>query len=128
MLGDITQNWIQEYVVGDEAAVLAQQGARLLPQFQARMDWDQLVPAVTSGKHGGFYFHRLAIGLLPVLEAPPVGSQVRQMVIFPTADRKFPVTVQMFPDPMNQGTVLHVFATFGYAVVVPAWGSYMETI
>jgi hypothetical protein len=69
MVGDSTQNFIQQFFVGDSAAVMAQQDARLMPQFSAAVDWDQTIPSDTAGKHGGLYFHRMAVGMLPVLEA-----------------------------------------------------------
>ena len=128
MLGDATQNFIQQYVVGESAAIAGQQKAMFAPQFSAMVDWDQQMPTSTAGKHGGLYFHRMAIGLLPVLEPQPEESYIRQTTIFPTADRKFPITVQMWHDPTQQGTVLNAFATFGVNVINPAWGSYLETV
>jgi hypothetical protein len=128
MVGDSTQNFIQQFVVGEAAAVAAQQSARMMPVFGAMIDWDQTVPTVNVGKHGGLFFNRYAIGLLPVLEPAPKDSYIRQMVMYPTKDKKFPLIVQFWHDPNNQGHVLHVFSQFGVAVINPAWGSYAETV
>jgi hypothetical protein len=129
MLGDVTQDWIEEYEVGADAAASTQQQAQLMPAFNARMDWDQMIPSSTPGKHGGCYFHRLAFGLLPVLEEdrPPGLSPVHQIVVFPTWDRNFPCTVQFWKDRDKDCWILHVFAMFGSLIVMPEYGSYMET-
>jgi hypothetical protein len=127
MIGDVSLNFIQQYVSGDAAAVSAQQDAKLVPSMNATLDWDQTMPTSTTGKHGGIYFHRMAVGLLPVLESVPQDSYIRQVTIYPTMDKNFPVTVQFWHSPNDQGHVLHVFSMYGVSVIKKEWGSYCET-
>lgn len=131
MLGDATQNFIQQYVVGEEAAVAAQRTARMMPQFQASIDYDQLVPKPTSTSYSGLFFHRMAIAVIPVV--PPTQNKPGVDETFYTVTtgdgRPTGLTyrIQFWYDPREQGWILHVHCVFGMAVVRSQFGSYMVT-
>ena len=117
MLADTSNNWIQNYVVGEQAAVAAQQHAMFMPQFNMALDYDQVMPSTATPKYIGLAFHKFAIGLLPVLQPKTESDVVREVTVFPRPD--FPVRVQLFYDGNAQGWVIHVNAVFGLGVVRP---------
>lgn len=131
MLGDATQNFLQQYVVGDRAAVAAQQDAVFAPQFQAQVDWDQMVPQ-PSGHYAAAFFHRFAIAMVPVRVPLGTGNgagmpapNVREGYVMLRKD--LPARVQMWYDPTQQGTVVHVHCVYGQQVVRPEFGQYLQS-
>ena len=128
MVGDKGNDWITEALVGINAAELAQQRAVLAPAFNCRIDYDQtMVAAGGPTHHGGIFYHRMAVGALPLPEAKPSATAVEHMVIYPTRDKRWPVMVQFGYSLEAQGYILHLYSIFGQAVIYPEWGSYLET-
>jgi hypothetical protein len=123
MIGDATQNFIQQYIVGEAGALAAQNTARLMPQFQAQIDYDQQMPVVAT-KYSALFFHRYAIALVPVLQPPAGSAIVMETTVYPRPG--LPVRVQLWYDPQQQGYVLHMNCVYALKVVRPEFGSYME--
>lgn len=119
-LADTTNNWIQQYVIGQPAAEKVQQTARFMPQYGMLLDYDQTMPLAPSVHYYAFAFHRFAIGLLPVLQPQAdTGGYVRETTIYPRPD--MPFRIQLWYDPTAQGYVLHINCVFGLAVIRPEW-------
>ncbi len=129
MVGDDTNKFISQFIVGTEAATSAQQSARLMPAFGAILDWDQHATTLgTAGTYGGLFYHKLSVGLSPIVESSIQGGVSKRMVIYPTKGKTMPFTVQMWEDPNGQGVKIHVYTCFGAKVVKPGWGVYLETL
>lgn len=121
MLSDTTNNWVQQYVVGQPAAEKLQQTARFMPQYNMSLDYDQTMPKTSTPKYIALAFHRYAIGLKPVNQYPAdSGGYVREMTIFPRPN--LPLRVQLWYDPAQQGYVMHMNTIYGLSVVRPEWG------
>lgn len=128
MVGNKANDWITEAVVGVDAATQAQQKAQLAPAFNARIDYDQKMKSTTANRHGGVFFHRMAVGMLPLPEAKPAATFIDHMVIYPTRDKRFPVMVQFWYDAKEQAHLLHLYSIFGLKIVQKEWAGFAETI
>lgn len=128
MLGDATQNFLQQYVVGESAAVMAQQDARFMPQFQAQVKWDQQIPQ-PSGKYAGMFYSRYSMAMVPVKVPLGTGGQaapyVKEAYIFLRPG--LVARLQTWYDPVQQGQVVHVHCVYALQVTRPEYGSYFQT-
>jgi hypothetical protein len=127
MMGDASQNFLQQYVVGEDAAVALQQRAVFMPQFNATVDYDPMMPQPTSGStYAGLYFHRAAFALIPVV--PPIGDKPNvKETLYQVPGSGLTYRVQLWYDPREQAFLLHVHAIYALAVVRPNFGSYLVT-
>lgn len=130
MLADTTNNWIQQYVVGESAAVQAQQTARLAPSFQAYIDFDQQFPQPSAGAtYSALFFHRAAIACVPVVPPRENKPHVEETMygVLDGAGRPTGLTyrIQFWYDPREQAWILHVHCVYALSVVRPAFGSYL---
>jgi hypothetical protein len=119
-------NWIQESIVGIDAATQAQQRAMLAPSMGAMIDWDPLFLVPSAGTYAGLFFHEAAIALVPVTPTTPVGPAVQQS-LFTIPGTRLQARLQYWYDPREQGWILHAHAVFALAVVRPNFGSYAVT-
>ena len=121
-----TGNFVQQYVVGDQAAQAARD-AYLMPMYQTQLLYDQQA-VVTSAKQTGLYFHRYAIGAVPVLQKPMDNPAIQESTIYlgsnPAGEPTWPVKIQMWADPEGQGMKINLMAMFALSVVRPEFGSY----
>jgi hypothetical protein len=127
MIGDSTQNFLQQYVVGDEAATAAQQRAVFMPQFNATVDYDPMMPQPSAATtYAGLYFHRAAFALIPI--APPIGDKPNvKETYYQVPGSGLNYRVQLWYDPREQAWILHIHAVYALAVVRPSFGSYLVT-
>jgi hypothetical protein len=120
-------NFMQESIVGVEAAMAAQQRAMIAPQFNARVRWDQQVTNINSGKELGVFLHRNAIAMVTV--PPPSnqgqGAPVEEAVVFPRPS--LPVQVQYGYSLKDQGWVVHLHAMLGVKVIRSNHARLVET-
>ena len=128
MMGDETNKFLQNYIVGAEAATSLQQTAKFMPQFGAVLDYDQHCTTLgATGTFGGVFYHKKSIAFKPFTEPVVKGTFVKQFVFFPTKGKTVPFTAQLWHDPAKQALILHVFVCLGAKVVRPEWGIYLET-
>lgn len=126
MIGDDTNKWIQENVVGATAAESAQQSARLMPAFGAVVDFDQQMPSPAAGTYAGLFFNRNAFAVVPV--TPPTQRKPQVLETFWTPEGTgFVFRIQFWYDPTQQANILHVHCMYALAVVRPDYGSYLVT-
>jgi len=119
MLGDTTMSY--QYIVGQPAAVEAQQKAKLALIFGAKPRYDQhfgqqaLANGFTSGKQPGALMHRYAIAAVTA-QPPPTDQQVAQIseqIIW--LKDVLPVQVQMGYSLKDQGTIVNLHCYWGVA-------------
>jgi hypothetical protein len=116
-------NFINQYVVGEGAAVDAQQRAQLRTQYGADVYYDQQLAPFNAGHAAAILFHRYAVAGVTALP-PPGGPNVIE-----TTQDVFglPVRIQVAYDVMNQGWLVHMHVLYGIAVVRPEMGSLFQT-
>jgi hypothetical protein len=121
-------NFVQQYVVGEQAAEAARQG-HLMPAYMTQLKYDQQAIVTSAGKQTALYFHRYAIGAVPVLAQPLNDPYIQESVIYlgstPDGKGTWPLTIQMWNDPYNQGKVVNLMAMFALGVPRPEFGSYL---
>ena len=128
MMGDITQNFIQQYVVGEAAAVQAQQTARLMPIFGADIDYDQQMPQPTASTYAGLFFNKFAMAFVPVIPVDNIQKPQIQEMLYTPPGTDLVFRIQMWYDPDGQGIKLHIHCMFALAIVRPNFGSYGVTV
>jgi hypothetical protein len=124
MLGDDTFKWIQENVVGVNAAEAAQQTAKLMPAFGFLMDWDPQLPLPAAGTFAALAFNKNAIAAVPVrvpLEPKPAVEES----YFTLPGTSWLCRVQYGYSIEQQCYILHVHCIFALAVVRPDYGSFL---
>lgn len=109
MLGD--SNFINQYIVGDTAAVAAQQRAKLMTLYGANVRYDQHLEKFNSGKEPGVMYHPYAIAGLR-REPTMLGSPVNESVVNVFG---IPVLVQMEPQMKDGGWLVNYEAWWGVA-------------
>jgi hypothetical protein len=116
----------QAYVVGQDAAELAQQKALLVPQLNAVVKFDQQMATTTAGKQPALFFHRYAVAGLCVIPPSNKGvGPIEETYIRPVAEApNFVVQVQAQYDIKEQGTIIHMHNMVGYKIVRPEMGVY----
>lgn len=110
MLADST--FINQYIVGEGAAVQAQQKAKLSTQYGASVEYDQHLAKFSAGKEPGVLYHPYAVA--GVKQAPvylnAAGIKESSVDVF-----GIPTVVQMAPDIKDQGWIINYRAGFGVA-------------
>lgn len=122
MLAD--QNFMYQYIVGDTAAVDAQQKAKLRAAFGAEIVYDQQLVAFNSGHSPAILMHRYAVAAVTA-NPPPGGPNVEETTIM-VKDR-VPVQIQMAYSMQDQGWVIHLHCIWGLAVVRPEMASLFQS-
>jgi hypothetical protein len=112
-----------EAVVGLPAAEAAQQRALILPQFGARVVYDQHIANINAGKEIGILMHKYAIA--GVTANPPTSDNSIEEMTVMLGD--VPVQVQMQDSIIHQGTVVNIHCFWGVAVVRSDFGALLET-
>jgi hypothetical protein len=118
-------SYIQESIVGITAAEAAQQTARLMPAYQALIDYDPLFPQPSAGAtYAGLFFNSNAIAYVPV--ALPAGNKQHVRETYYTPDGTgLTYRIQVWYDPREQAWIMHIHAAYALAVVRPNYGSYL---
>lgn len=113
MLADA--NLITQYIVGDAAAISAQQQAHLRMMLGAQVRFDQQFMPLSANKQPGAFYHRYAMAgitrKVSDTKAPPnsaVGTYVQRI-------KGLPVRFQTWYDPNQQGTMVHMNVWWGVA-------------
>jgi hypothetical protein len=127
MLSDTTNSWIQENVVGLNAAELVQQTARFMPVFGATIDYDPQMPIPSAGTYAGLLFHRNAIAVAPVVPVDQGSKEGVMETEWQPEGSALTFRIQAEYDMKEQGTVLHAHCIYGLAVVRPEYGSFLVT-
>lgn len=123
MLAD--NNFNQQFIVGDAAAVRAQQQARLQMLYGATVDYDQMLVPFNSGHQPAILMHKYAVAGVTA-NAPPGGSNVKESYI--KLKDQIPVQIQFAYSMQDQGWVVHMHAMFGLAVVRPEMASLFQSL
>lgn len=118
-------SFYQESVVGVEASVATIQRATIAPQFNARILSDQHIPTV-AGKYSAFFGHPTAIGMVQAKYPRSEDPSVKESIIFPKKD--FACRMQAQYSLRDQGTLVHIHAIYGIAVIRPEYGQYLEAV
>ena len=122
MLSDTAFN--QQYIVGESAAIAAQQKARLQSLYGARVDYDQMLVPFNSGHQPAILMHRYAVAAVTA-NPPPGGSNVMETYI---KMKGFPVQIQFAYSYQDQGWVIHLHTMWGVAVVRPEMASLFQSL
>jgi hypothetical protein len=120
MLAD--SNFVQESIVGVNAAQVAQQRAMLLTQYGANVMYDQHITAFNSGKQPGILMHRFAVAGVTV--DPQSNAEFRRILF---VRPNLPVLVEMGYSLENRGWLIGMTCQWGLKVVRPEFGSLVET-
>lgn len=112
-----------EAVVGLPAAEAGIQRAQLLPQFGARVIYDQHIAAFNAGKEPGILMHKYAIA--GVTANPPSGGNGVDETTVMLGD--VPVQVQMQYSLRDQGWLVNIHCFWGVAVVRADYAALLET-
>lgn len=118
-------NFINQYISGTDAAVAAQQQAKLKTQYGAEVRFDQHIQKFNSGKEPGIFMHRYAIA---GVTAPPVsmGSPAIKETTFKLKG-VLPVQLQMSAELKDQGWLTNVHCWWGVKVVRPEFATLLES-
>jgi hypothetical protein len=126
MLGDT--NFINESIVGINAAQMAQQMAKVSLQLGANVRFDQHLARYNAGKEPGVLLHKFAIGAVtaqpPVLPADWTGG-VQTTTLFPRPG--VGIRLQAGYSLRDQGILVNLGFMFGCSVVRADHGSLVET-
>lgn len=114
MLADA--NFINQYVVGEGAAVDAQQRAQLRTLYGAEVYYDQMMAPINAPKALAVLMHRYAVAGVTA-NPPPAG--VAGVVETTRNVFGLPVHIQLGYDLMNQGWIVHMHVLYGIAVARP---------
>jgi hypothetical protein len=122
-IGD--SNFIHQYIVGDKAAVEAQQRARLVTQFGCEVRYDQHIAKFNTNKEPGLLMHRYAIAAVTSPPEPSKDSTVQEFSF--KLKGQLPVQVQMQYSLKDQGHLVHLHSWWGVKVVRPELGSTIQS-
>ena len=122
MMADQTFNY--SYIVGESAAVQAQQKAMLRAIFGAEVNYDQMLTSFSGTKAPAILMHRYAVAAVTA-NPPPGGPQVEETYVL--LKGKVPVQIQMAYSLQDQGWVIHMHCMWGLAVVRPEMASLFES-
>lgn len=130
MLSDTTMSY--QYIVGNDAALAAQQDAKLATIFGATVRYDQHMEQDKTANGftnaPGALLHRYAIAAVTA-EPPPLsqepGSGIREQVVW--LKNSIPVQIQMGPSLTQQGTIVHIHAYWGVKVARPDFACLIDS-
>jgi hypothetical protein len=123
MLSD--SNLIQQFIVGDTAAVAAQQKARLASIYGATVDYDQMLVPFNAGHQPAILMHKYAVAAVTA-NPPPGGSNVMETYI--KLKGQIPVQIQFAYSLQDQGWIIHLHTMWGVAVVRPEMASLFQSM
>lgn len=123
MLSDT--NFLQAYIVGQAAALDAQQQAKLQDIYGASIRYDQHIARYNAGKEPAIFGHRHAIAAVTALMPPSGSPSVQETTVFPRP--WLPVQVQMEYSLKDQGWLIHLHCGLGVKVVRGDFASLAET-
>jgi hypothetical protein len=118
-------NFINQYVVGENAAVQAQQRAKLVTQYGCEVRYDQHLAAYNAGKEPGILMHRYAIAAVTSPPPPSNDPSVKESIF--KVKNVLPVQMQMQYSLKDQGTIVHLHCFWGVVVARPELGSLIES-
>jgi hypothetical protein len=123
MLSD--QQFNQQFIVGDAAAVNAQQRAKLQMLYGATVDYDQMMVPFNAGHQPAALMHKYAVAAVTA-NPPPGGSNVMETYLM--LKGKIPVQMQFAYSLQDQGWIIHLHAMWGLAVVRPEYCSLFQSL
>lgn len=121
MVSDQTMSY--SYIVGNDAALAAQQDAQLSMIFGGKPRWDQQFEqdATANGFTGapGVLAHRYAVAAVTAQPAPldQTGSAIQEQIVW--LKNVLPVQIQVGASLKDQGTIVHIHCFWGVAVARP---------
>lgn len=115
---------VQESIAGLPSAEAGRQ-AKILTQYNAEIVWDQQVPVVSAGVYSALFYHRYAIAARAAIEPSMADGSIAETIVYPR--QNLPVKVQVWNSGERQGVMVHLACVFGFAVVRPEFGVYMQT-
>lgn len=123
MLSD--SSFYYQYIVADQAAIEAQQKAKLRAVFGAEVVYDQQMVAFNSGHAPAILQHRYAVAAVTA-NPPPGGPNVEETIIM--LKDQVPVQLQMAYSMQDQGWVIHMHCMWGLSVVRPEMASLFQSM
>ncbi len=123
MLSDPTFN--QQFIVGDQAAIQAQQRARLQMLYGATVDYDQMLVPFNAGHQPAILMHRYAVAAVTA-NPPSLGGDIKESYVM--LKGQIPVQIQFAPSLQDQGWVIHMHCMWGLAVVRPEMASLFQSL
>jgi len=118
------QNFIYQYIAGEDAAISTQQRARLKAIFGAEVRYDPMLVPFNSGHQPAILMHRYAVAAVTA-NPPPGGSNVEETIVM--LKGSIPVQIQMAYSMQDQGWVIHMHAMWGLSVVRPEMASLFQS-
>ena len=123
MLSDSAFN--QQFIVGETAAIQAQQKAVLQMLYGATVDYDQMMVPFNAGHQPAILMHKYAVAGVTAFP-PPLGGEIMESYV--KLKNVIPVQIQFAPSMQDQGWVIHMHAMFGIAVVRPEMASLFQSL
>lgn len=122
-------NWINESIVGRNAAEVAQQRAQLVTAYGAQLKWDQHVTAINAGRELGLLAHRYAIGMVTTFPSGVPSDVIEtgavRSIVYPRPG--IPVVMELGYSQVQKGMVIDMGCMFGVSVVRPDHGCLVQT-
>jgi hypothetical protein len=122
LLGD--PNFINQYIVGDGAAVDAQRNAKVRSLLGFGVDYDQQLQKFEAGKEPGFLFHPYAIAGLWKVPTPLDQAGVEEATINAFGLK---IQMQMQASVKDQGWIINYHAWMGVAPARTEMATLLET-
>jgi hypothetical protein len=121
------QAFYQEFVVGLQAAVAAQQSGQIVQQLNSVVKYDQQLAPASGTPQPGLMFHKAAVAMVTA-PLPSAGTeQILEQIIYPIDGVNLPVQIQMQYSIKDQGWLINLACAHGEAVIRPEYGSYCVT-
>jgi hypothetical protein len=117
-------NFINQYIVGDRAAVAAQQRAKLVTQLGCEVRYDQHIAAFSGAREPGILMHRYAIAAVTSPPAPSNDPSVKESIV--KLKGQLPVQIQMQYSLKDQGHLVHIHCWWGVLVARPELGTCIQ--
>jgi hypothetical protein len=120
-------NFINQYIVGDRAAIEAQQRAKLVTQYGCEVRYDQHFPTgmLGSSKEPGLFMHRYAIAAVTSPPHPSDDPSVKEFTF--KLKGQLPVQVQVQYSLKDQGYLVNIHCWWGLKVARPELGSLLQS-
>ena len=140
------QQFIYQYIVGEQQAIDVQQRAQLRTQYGADIYYDQMAPNFNSGHQGAALLHRYSIAGVTAM-SPPGGRNVEEATVYLMGDEEggevggmagsnsetegeptgIPVRIQAAYSQVDQGWIVSMNALCGVAVARPEMASLFQS-
>jgi hypothetical protein len=123
------QSLIYQYIVGQDAALAAQQRAKLAAIFGAEVKWDQHFEQFASvngfTNQPGALIHKYAIAGVTAQPAPTDNPAIQEQIVW--LKGVLPVQVQMGASLEQQGTIVHIHCFWGSKVARPDFACLIDS-